>query len=33
MGAAYLKGHQGLGRYMLNIPHVNVDFQDDQGNV
>ena len=33
MGAAYLKGHQGLSRYMLNIPDVNVDFQDDQGNV
>ena len=33
MGAAYLKGHQGLARYMLNIPDVNVDFQDDQGNV
>ena len=33
MGAAYLKGHQGIARFMLDIPDVNVDFQDEQGTV
>ena len=33
MGAAYLKGHLGLARFMLDIPEVNVDFQDEQGTV
>ncbi len=31
MGAAYLKGHHGLARFMLDIPQVNVDFQDEEG--
>ncbi len=33
MGAAYLKGHHGLARFMLDIPQVNVDFQDEEGNL
>ncbi len=33
MGAAYLKGHHGLAKYMMDVPGVNVDFQDDTGDV
>lgn len=31
LAASYLKGHSGLTYYLLDLPDININFQDDAG--
>ena len=31
MGVSYMKGHHGLTKILMDIPGVDINFQDDNG--